>query len=737
MRRLLWITVTCLPLSLALLLFSCQLLLGSERFVQGYLLPKVSELTGIKISAKKVAISLLNEIALEGIQLNCNPLESSCYTSAPLAISAAKLSVNYNLWGLISRKLEINSLSADAVHISIASSITPSKDQLSVGAKAQESELNHNLTADQEASSATLKPSFVVTTESVTIKNSSFRYLDALANQRYFADGITVAIPKANSNGDSELLLQARITADSSALTLSNELLRGSVVLRDAALFAPRQITISAQAGSASPTPLELNGTLNFSEVDRSLSSIEINRAILRQSLFQTLSIKNALFSEAEYELKGVYPIKQPAPIKLALRVHRAVAQSLADLKDSELIATLALKDGALIVEQGVIELIANNSRLARGALSGELGFDPFKTLSKLNIRFSEANFDGIEQLFKPSKTLSDNAATEPSKAPHAAEQKVRIHSGVSDSNQAPTGESASSLKLPLVEASLAVDKAIYQNLPISNLIAELTTTDVQTIKHGLVTATFDGAGKLSASVSGSLNSTVNIRANGDKINILPLAALAQGEGQLLEGTIDRLKLDLSLAPNNPRTTITGRSELSVSRVIVPSTLHSQVPFNILFLPFDALITVFGGTLNAVLPKSVSNISAGIREVLDDAGRLGIAKGTIDLDFNHGKISCNKFDIDTKNLPDFTVKGSVTATNSLDFTIFIGLLKLNLPLPVAGTLSAPLPDLVLLGPEIIRGLGLSLGNIASGVVSMVGGASQGASATTTEALKSP
>ena len=142
MRRLLWITVTCLPLSLALLLFSCQLLLGSERFVQGYLLPKVSELTGIKISAKKVAISLLNEIALEGIQLNCNPLESSCYTSAPLAISAAKLSVNYNLWGLISRKLEINSLSADAVHISIASSITPSKDQLSVGAKAQESELN-------------------------------------------------------------------------------------------------------------------------------------------------------------------------------------------------------------------------------------------------------------------------------------------------------------------------------------------------------------------------------------------------------------------------------------------------------------------------------------------------------------------------------------------------------------------------------------------------------------------
>jgi hypothetical protein len=185
---------------------------------------------------------------------------------------------------------------------------------------------------------------------------------------------------------------------------------------------------------------------------------------------------------------------------------------------------------------------------------------------------------------------------------------------------------------------------------------------------------------------------------------------------------IDLLDIDISLAPNTPRQTLSGRSRLQISRFIVPSTLQGQVPFNILFLPFDALITVFGGTINAILPKSVSSISDGIRQVLDDAGRLGIEKGTIDLDFNQGKINCKKVEIDTKNLPDFTVKGSVAANDRLDFTIFIGLLKLNLPLPVAGTLSTPLPDLVYLGPEIVRGLGLSIGNIAGGVVSLVGGA---------------
>jgi hypothetical protein len=224
----------------------------------------------------------------------------------------------------------------------------------------------------------------------------------------------------------------------------------------------------------------------------------------------------------------------------------------------------------------------------------------------------------------------------------------------------------------------------------------------------------------------------VNFKAKAEKVNILPLAAAVQSGDELLEGNLDLLDIDLSLAPNSPRTSITGRTRVDLSRFIVPSTLHGQVPFNILFLPFDALITVFGGTLNAILPKSISSISDGIRQVLDDAGRLGIEKGVIDLAFNQGEIACNKVEIDTKNLPDFNIKGKITAKDGLDFTIFIALLKLNLPLPVAGTLSTPLPDVAYLGPEIVRGLGLSIGNIAGSAASLFGGGSSDDSSPSTD-----
>jgi hypothetical protein len=713
-KKLLWIFASILIGLPIISLGTCCLLLRSERFVQSYLLPKVSELAGMSITAQDAKISLLSEINLRGLQVRCNPKESSCYASAPLAVSASSLNLTYNIWGLFSKKLAISSISSDGLHISMAAEKNPGT-------------LNKTPPVQDRAPlestpKTTSKPGFHVTIENAALKNSSFRYIDAASEASYLVDETALDIPKADSNGDSELRLQTRVTAQGPNLSLREELLRGSITIRDAALFAPRSVLVSAKAGSLQPTPLELDGSLNFSETRDSLQAIQVTKAVVRNTLLKTLSIASVPFTEFEYELKVGYPLKQPAPIDFLVKVNKAIAPSSADLKGSQISSTLSLKKGSITLDNGALDLIANGSKFAKGSLSGELGFDPYTTPSNLNAQISEINFDTFEGLFAAPTTTQQGA---PTATPTPEADKIGTTTpSASSKKETNTQTSTTSLKLPLVNASIAIDKAIYQKLGISNIRAELTTPNSRTIQRAALAATFDGAGALSASASGSLDSTVNFKANADKINVLPLAALAQGDGQLLEGTIDRLNLDLSLAPANPRSTITGRSELLVSRFIVPSTLHGQVPFNILFLPFDALITVFGGTLNAILPKSVSSISDGIREVLDDAGRLGIEKGTVDIDFNQGKITCKKVDIDTKNLPDFTVKGSVTANDKLDFTIFIGLLKLNLPLPVAGTLSMPLPDVVYLGPEIVRGLGLSIGNIAGGVVSMVGGGSK-------------
>jgi hypothetical protein len=713
-KKLLWTLLSLLIGIPTILVCACYFLLRSERFVQSVVLPKVSELAGVSITAQNVAIKLFSEIDLKGLQVRCNARESSCYSSAPLAASAGALRLTYNVWGLLSRKLEIRSITGDSVHVSMAAA-TPTGTTQTTTPPPETSSI-------EGSASASSKPGFSVVIENAALNNSSFRYLDSAAKASYLIDTISLDIPNADSNGDSELRLQTRITAQSPTVSLREELLRGSATLHDAALFAPRSVAISAKAGSLQPTPLELSGSLNFSETRDSLQSLRITKALIRDTLFKTLSIASSPFTEFEYELTGEYPLQQPAPIDLVVSVNRALAPSSADLKGSKVSSTLLRNKSSLTVTKGVLDLFANGAQCAKGSLSGDFGFDPYTTPSKLTAHITDVNFDTLEGLFTRPTPAQDGA-------PAAAPTPATRSAAPTDTAQPSPANPTPPLRLPLIDASVTIDKALYQKLGISNVRVELGTPTSQTIQRASLAATFDGAGTLTASASGSLDSSVSIKAHANKVNVLPLAALAQGDGQLLEGTIDRLNLDLSLAPANPRTTITGRSELLVSRFIVPSTLHGQVPFNILFLPFDALITVFGGTLNAILPKSVSSISDGIREVLDDAGRLGIEKGTVDLNFNQGKITCNKVEIDTKNLPDFTVKGSVTATDRLDFTIFIGLLKLNLPLPVAGTLSSPLPDVVLLGPEIVRGMGLSIGNIAGGLVSVVSGGNREAAPT--------
>lgn len=696
----------------AAILATSYALLRSERFIHSYLLPYLSAQAGISITAQTASIDPLHEVALKGLCVECNGADGSVRSGAPFSLAASSIRITYNILSLLSGKLDITSLQGDGVRVSmtepaVLTASTPTTPEPPPAKRASPRE----------------KPMFTIQVANAALKSSSFRYTDGAQAASYLLDTISLDIPRADSNGTSEIRLRTVVTTKSQALNLNRELLAGTVTLRDAAMFVPRSIGISAKAGSAQPPPLEVNGSLQFSDAPYSLRSIDIGKALVRHTLLSTLAIQPTPFKEFEYEITGRYPLQAGSPFQAALVVNKALAPSSADLKGSKLSATLTRGAGSLVAENGELAVFGQGAPLAKATFSGAFAFDPYTNPSKLVINAGEVNFDLIEALLRtvPSPTTT----TPPGPASSTAPSKDAPATPLPPS-PAPTESSPAALtRLPLIDANLQIDKAIYQKLGISNVMAELNIPTSRTINRATLAATFDGAGSLSTQLSGSLDSTIKLTANAQRVNVLPLAALVQGEGQLLEGIIDLLNLDLTLALNNPRTTITGRSQLHLSRFIVPSTLHGQVPFNILFLPFDALITVFGGTLNALLPSSISSISAGIREVLDDAGRLGIEKGTIDLDVNQGKISCKKVEIDTKNLPDFTIKGSVSAADQLDFTIFIALLKLNLPLPVAGTLKTPLPDVVYLGPEIVRGLGLSIGNIAGGVTSLVTGADSG------------
>jgi len=716
-KKLLWFCI-CVFLVIPLLaVLTTYCALRSERFVLGYLLPFVSEKAGVQISASKASVKLFSEISFEGLDIHCDQADKKCQESLPLSLKASSLKVAYDLWHLVSRQLVVTSLTGTKVDVNFTagSTSTPSATAASTAT------LQSTPAPTPESNSV----GFSVKIANVALRNSSFRYLDPSSNSQYTLEQIKLDIPNANSHGDSVIQLSTRVSITSKGLTLKNEILAGSVTLRDSKMFAPKKIEVVATAGSASPAPLELNGSLIFSADPYAAQKVSITKATVRESLFTLLGIKREPVSDFEYEVRGDYPFKQPAPSNVTIVVNKAiVSPSSHNLKGSQISSTLQLYPDSISITKGSVELVTNGAKAAKIDISGSIAFDPYSKQSKLTIQAPEIDFDQLQALTTPSAQPADDSTGQANTTPSTSDQTK----SPTETAQASTSIPPQMPQLPLVSASLKVDKAAYQKMGISNINADLAIPASTKIERATLGATFDGAGTVSASVAGDLNSTLSVKAKAEQVNVLPFAALAQKSGELLEGNIDLFDLDISLAPKTPRTTLTGRAKLKLSRFIVPSTLHGQVPFNILFLPFDALITVFGGTLNALLPASISSISDGIRQVLDDAGRLGIDKGVIDLAFDQGKISCQQVEIDTKNLPDFTIKGSVSASDSLDFTIFIALLKLHLPLPVAGTLSAPLPDVVYLGPEIVRGLGLSIGNIAGGIVSITGGSSESPSA---------
>jgi hypothetical protein len=533
------------------------------------------------------------------------------------------------------------------------------------------------------------------------VNKGTLSYHDSAARLMYEAKDISIAIPEADSHGEASVSINANVSLDlPDQVKLSDQRVALNGALKRSRFFMPERLDLKLSAGSAQPAPLELDGQLIFGEKLRELRSVVVRRLVTRTSLAKLLGVSTGPVAEFEYEASGDYSLDTPARGTLKVGATKMLLAGDNDLKGSSVSSSLVLLGKALRIDGAKLDVLNRGAPVLKGDINGEFAFDPKKTPSKLKAQVGFIDLDQVQAL------INSSANTQPDQT------STTVAGSDATSQKADTAQ----LLLPLIDAELSVDRAKFKGVAINAAKLDLSIPNNRTVARANASANFQGEGRFTLQSALALDDKFSLKANASKVDVLPFSALAQGEGELLEGNLDSLDIDLSGVSADARKTVTGYVRSNLSRFIVPSTLQQQVPFNILFLPLDALISVFGGAIKAILPKSISSVSDGIRQVLDDAGRLGIDRGVIDLAFDNGAIACKQVEIDTKNLPDFTFKGKVTRDDKLDFTVFIALLKLNVPLPIAGTLATPLPDVVYLGPEIIRGLGLSIGNITGGLI---------------------
>lgn len=146
-------------------------------------------------------------------------------------------------------------------------------------------------------------------------------------------------------------------------------------------------------------------------------------------------------------------------------------------------------------------------------------------------------------------------------------------------------------------------------------------------------------------------------------------------------------------------------------KVEVPAYMQESPPFNLIFLPITALDYAIGQTAGALLPSAVTDIVKEAKAAVKEQGRIVFDHIQVRGDIDSEKLTLSDTEIDGDVLPTVVMKGDVGFDKSLDLVIGVEVLKVPVPLPVAGSLSTPLPKVTAFVPELVKSLGAGALNV--------------------------
>jgi hypothetical protein len=210
----------------------------------------------------------------------------------------------------------------------------------------------------------------------------------------------------------------------------------------------------------------------------------------------------------------------------------------------------------------------------------------------------------------------------------------------------------------------------------------------------------------------GALN--VNARVSGLALESL-IEEPPSGEEKIgLAGTIDGAHLSLhgtDIFSPGFENRLTASLQSNFSELRLPSRFQDVPPINIVFLPFSVFSKIISTLGSAILPAELSAAGGEFKSSLGEQGRLYIKKGVFDMKLENGVVTLPSMELNTNLLPTVQFEGTIGLNRKVDLVSRIKLAEVLLPLPIGGTLDAPLPDVPAFIPEVIKSLGLSVTGI--------------------------
>ena len=197
------------------------------------------------------------------------------------------------------------------------------------------------------------------------------------------------------------------------------------------------------------------------------------------------------------------------------------------------------------------------------------------------------------------------------------------------------------------------------------------------------------------------------------------LSVLDQDDSGVEKGQLEKASFTGSgkgFSKNQLKNNFTGELSLKVRDAVLPSKFQNIPPFNIIFLPFKIVMDLGGTITSTILPEDLVELGSNARDILDESGQLDLNSAEFKLNASKGKVTVEKGEINTDLLPTVGFDGQVDYDGSLDLTTTLHILAVHLRIPIGGSLETPLPDLIELGPQLVKGLGLSLLNPLSNLI---------------------
>ncbi|MCB0335437.1 MAG: hypothetical protein KDD62_04005, partial [Bdellovibrionales bacterium] len=176
-------------------------------------------------------------------------------------------------------------------------------------------------------------------------------------------------------------------------------------------------------------------------------------------------------------------------------------------------------------------------------------------------------------------------------------------------------------------------------------------------------------------------------------------------------GSIEKLQLQLASDPATKHNTPVADLRVRLKDLVVPSYLQDVPPLNLLFLPVEALEYAIGSIGGALLPSALTDLATDVKSSVVETGRIKFSDAQVRVFIDRDSFSLQDTKFNGNVLPTFHFNGDIGFDESLDLTLGIEVLKIPVPLTVAGNLSVPLPNLVSFVPQLVKSLGLGLVNI--------------------------